>query len=111
MEKAHFVTVVVRAMQAGNNHWVNPTHMTDLQHALDFGMLYVPMLTGRYWLARRNGATRTWKRDPKRFRIPVKYGFRGCSAITETTDMTLLRIAASREDAEYGRNEGEPRHA
>jgi hypothetical protein len=31
---------------------------------------------------RRNGKTKTWKRDPDRFRIPVKYGMRGYGYIT-----------------------------
>ena len=26
---------------------------------------------------RRNGKTKTWKRNPERFRIPVKYGLYG----------------------------------
>ena len=33
---------------------------------------------------RRNGATQTWKRDPERFRVPVKYGLRGYGALTES---------------------------
>lgn len=28
--------------------------------------------------ARRNGQTKTWKREPGRFRIPVKYGLKQC---------------------------------
>lgn len=28
--------------------------------------------------ARRNGATKTWKREPGRFRIPVKHGLKYC---------------------------------
>ena len=28
--------------------------------------------------ARRNGQTKTWKRDPARFRIPVKHGLKNC---------------------------------
>lgn len=32
---------------------------------------------------RRNGATQRWKRDPERFRIPIKYGLRAYSSITE----------------------------
>lgn len=30
---------------------------------------------------RRNGATHTWKTRPNEFRIPIKYGLRGFSAI------------------------------
>lgn len=31
-----------------------------------------PTLAQRRW--RRNGATRTWKRDPERFEVPIKHG-------------------------------------
>ncbi len=34
---------------------------------------------------RRSGQTQTWKRDPERFRIPVKYGLYESNAITDTT--------------------------
>lgn len=32
-------------------------------------------ITREVW--RRNGSTKRWKRQPNRFSIPVKYGFRG----------------------------------
>lgn len=32
---------------------------------------------------RRNGKTKTWKRQPERFEIPVKYGLDGYGYITE----------------------------
>lgn len=32
---------------------------------------------------RRNGKTKTWKRSPEKFRIPVKHGLRTCFYITE----------------------------
>ena len=32
---------------------------------------------------RRNGKTKTWKRQPERFEIPVKYGLYGYGYITE----------------------------
>ena len=32
---------------------------------------------------RRSGATQTWKRDPARFRVPVKYGLYESFEITE----------------------------
>lgn len=88
-------------MMTDERKWFNPVNRMDVEKALDKGMLYVAISDIKFWVARRNGATRTWIRDPKRFYIPVKYGFRGYGAITETTDMTLLRIAGSREDAEH----------
>lgn len=33
--------------------------------------------------ARVNGALKTWKRDPRRFRLPMKYGLRECFYIDE----------------------------
>ena len=38
-----------------------------------------PTLTVELW--RRNGRTETWKRDPSRFRIPVKHGLYAYGAI------------------------------
>jgi hypothetical protein len=32
---------------------------------------------------RRNGSTQTWKTRPREFRLPVKYGMRGYSVITQ----------------------------
>jgi hypothetical protein len=32
---------------------------------------------------RRNGATQTWKREPDRYRVPVKYGLRSYGSLTE----------------------------
>lgn len=38
---------------------------------------------------RRNGKTQTWKRDPERFRIPIKFGLYAYSAIhNESSDAT-----------------------
>jgi hypothetical protein len=34
---------------------------------------------------RRNGRTQTWVTRPTEFRVPVKWGFRNCSQITEVT--------------------------
>ena len=35
----------------------------------------------RTW--RRNGQTKTWKRDTNRFRVPVKYGLYRYGAVTD----------------------------
>ena len=34
-------------------------------------------------VCRRNGATKTWKKDAARFEVPVKTGFRTCGVITD----------------------------
>jgi len=39
--------------------------------------------TERVYNVRRNGATKTWKRSPERFRIPIKYGLYEYGEITE----------------------------
>jgi hypothetical protein len=39
------------------------------------------MQNGNWWTIRRNGATRTWKRNPARLRIPYKMGLYGYGAI------------------------------
>jgi hypothetical protein len=31
---------------------------------------------------RRNGETKTWKTRPDEFRVPIKYGMRSCSYLT-----------------------------
>ena len=38
---------------------------------------------------RVNGKPKTWKRDVKRFSIPIKYGLRGFWALTQDTAMLL----------------------
>lgn len=54
----------------------------DLERALDGGFLFGEMSNGRFWPLRRNGKTRTWKRDPVRFEIPVKAGINRCATLT-----------------------------
>lgn len=74
------------------------TTRADLEQLLDTGRLSLRMSNGNYWRLRRNGRTQTWKRDPKRFRIPVKMGFRGYGALTErdleelAANVSTLRI-------------------
>lgn len=51
----------------------------NVEYFLDRGMLEVEMRNGRWWTIRRNGATKKWKTDPKRMRIPIKAGLRACA--------------------------------
>jgi len=83
----------------GGSHWHNPATLQELETALDAGMLYVPMTGGRFWQARRNGKTVTWKTRPGEFRLPVKFGLKGYHSITRG-DMAQCCIANSRESAE-----------
>lgn len=32
---------------------------------------------------RRNGQTKTWKREPERFSVPIKFGLKSCAYLTE----------------------------
>jgi hypothetical protein len=57
--------------------------MLDIETALKSGELWVAMTNGKYWKVRRNGKTQTWKREPNRFRIPIKYGLKGYGEITQ----------------------------
>jgi hypothetical protein len=85
--------------------WRNPTDRADIEQALNAGQLFVAMGKNSaeqpiYWQLRRNGRTQTWKREPNRFYIPVKYGYRGYATIDESYPLKLLRIAESRREAE-----------
>lgn len=53
----------------------NPT-LEEIEYALDHSMLWVHMTRGRHWLCRRNGRTKRWVRDPERFELPLKAGFK-----------------------------------
>lgn len=63
--------------------------LEQIEENLDKGLLKCPMRTSAdgysLWNVRRNGRTRTWKRDPMRFEIPVKIGFREYATITNST--------------------------
>ena len=85
--------------------WYYPKTLEDLETALDSGKLFVAMNNGAWWQARRNGATRRWVRAPARYRIPIKYGFRGYDAITEASIQHYYRVAECREDAQSEQTE------
>lgn len=66
----------------------------QLETALDAGQLHATLTNGKVWRVRRNGATRVWKRDPTRFRIPVKAGMYSFGAIQQdnaTSDFWIIR--------------------
>lgn len=77
------------AYYATKNPDVQPVTRENIDVLLDHGMLYAvmnrPLADGspRLWRMRRNGATKRWKRDPNRIRIPFRYGFKGYGQITE----------------------------
>lgn len=83
--------------------WINPKTREEVETALDKGQLFARVYPGvnRFWQARRNGKTVTWKRRPDDFRIPVKCGYMGRVSITPPALRDdVLRVAASREEAE-----------
>lgn len=67
----------------------------DRFHAGDCTVSYgktgkaMPTVTSELW--RRNGRTRTWKRDPQRVEIPVKFGMYGYSTITAADFASMHR--------------------
>jgi hypothetical protein len=64
---------------------INPViTLETIDFWIDRGLIQTKMANGRWWNIRRNGATKRWRRDPNRIRIPYKYGLRGYHAITET---------------------------
>jgi hypothetical protein len=50
----------------------------EIETALDRGRLQIQSHNGRWYDVRRNGATKTWKRDPNKVEIPCKVGFKEC---------------------------------
>lgn len=60
---------------------ITPQNVESLLRA---GFLEVAMKSGRWWRIRANGARKTWKREPSRFRLPFKAGLKNCGAITES---------------------------
>lgn len=66
----------------------------DIDSFVDAGSVEVEMASGKWWQVRRNGATQTWKSNPGNFRIPVKAGFRTCTAITQT-NLHYFRVRTS----------------
>lgn len=61
---------------------------SEKEQALDAGKLYV-RIANSWWRLRRNGKTQTWKREPSRYRIPVKAGLKTYGALDEHDDYEL----------------------
>jgi hypothetical protein len=59
----------------------------QVRYEIDHGSIWLRMNNGRYWRVRCNGATKLWKRDAWRYRIPVKAGLKVYSAITNETEI------------------------
>ena len=61
-----------------------------LENSLYNGELWCSMRSGRFWRARRNGQTKTWKTRPGEWRIPVKAGLRSCGAIWHSSTVAIV---------------------
>ena len=66
---------------------MTPLNQHAVEQALDAGHLWVLMANKRWWLARRNGRTQTWKTRPGEFRIPVMMGLRYHEELTHHSDI------------------------
>lgn len=72
--------------------WNGDFPLSEVEKALDAGRLEIRAGGPEKWYTvRRNGATRRWKTQPDRFRIPVKYGFYGYEAL-ESPHLDHFRI-------------------
>jgi hypothetical protein len=71
--------------QLNPNHYRSSEPITrdNVDALIDAGSIEVAMRNGNWWHIRRNGATKRWKRDPNRIRIPFKMGLYGYGAIEE----------------------------
>ena len=63
----------------------------QVRYEIDNGSIWVRVSNRasavRYWKVRCNGATKTWKRDAWRYRIPVKAGMYLFAEITNKTEI------------------------
>jgi hypothetical protein len=58
----------------------------EFETALDAHRLWIqewPNGKCRWYLVRRNGRTRTWKKDAARWEIPIKWKFRSTGRVNE----------------------------
>lgn len=69
-----------------------PHTQAQIEEALAAGRLEVYITGGRWWRARRNGATKTWVTRPGEFRVPIKAGFKLCGCIQHNTPLDVFRI-------------------
>jgi hypothetical protein len=69
----------------------------EIERLLDTGRLQVSSASvkgGRWYDVRRIGITKTWKRDPESFSIPVKVGLKDCFRIENGSAQFRIARAA-----------------
>jgi hypothetical protein len=52
----------------------------------ELGMTCEVNINGKWYRVRRNGALKSYKRDPHRYRLPFKARFRDCGYVASRTD-------------------------
>jgi len=62
----------------------------EIEAALDAHEVWAAMRGGKYWIARRNGATHLWKTRPNDFRIPIKCGLKSFGEITQSSTVERM---------------------
>lgn len=48
----------------------------EFEQALDAGKIRTRLRFGALWRTKRNGKTKTWKKDPTRWEVPIKIGLK-----------------------------------
>jgi hypothetical protein len=61
--------------------------LANIEQALNNHSLWMRVANDKYWLCRRNGNTKRWKRDTDRFAIPLKCGLYVYNTITNDSDV------------------------
>jgi hypothetical protein len=64
------------------------TYRETVEDALDRGHLWMAV-GGRWWRCRRNGQTKTWKRDEARWKVPIKAGWKVYDTLTQAIVVTI----------------------
>jgi len=85
-----------------NNHITTQTGRVlvrryEIEMALNCGQLKVRVNNGNLWQARRNGATKLWKKRPNDFRIPIKFGFKSYAALDQDNILNSDLVICPRE--------------
>lgn len=73
----------------------------EIEYALDARCLWAKMNNGNFWQVRRNGKTVTWKRDPDRFRIPIKLGLRNYGQIDQDNLQSEELVISNTQPAKW----------
>jgi len=74
------------------NMFRNPATVAEMiKHCSERSHITFLSIDGTSRTAKVNGRVRTWKRDPNRVEVPVKYGLRECGTF-DATDIERILI-------------------